>query len=935
MNSDIVSVRVTRLTYISLAMSVFCLLIGILVLCGWAYQIEAPTNVLPGAATMKVNTALSIILLSLACIGLQPGILQRKWIPYGVLVCAGVVGILSLISLLEYLVHWNSGIDAFLVRLITRRDDPSQAIRMSSGSAVSLLLLSCAIILLKFGSGINKTVSQLLAVLASIVPLIALLGYLYDIQPIQQLTAIATLAIHSSLTMVLLCFGLLLAQSDQGPMKILISENLGGVMARRLLPFILLVPVFIGWLRSWEQQGGYFDNLLGAIMMVVAFMLSFVVILWITAHSLNRLDQARKQAEAKVSTNEARFAGIVESAMDAIISADETQSIVLFNHSAETMFEYSAQEVLGKPISILMPTRFHAIHDQHVHLFSQAGETTREMGDLGKIRGLRKSGVEFPIEASISQIEVQGRKLYTVIMRDITERNRTEAALRQSEEHFRVLFEGVGVGNVECEAGTGRYLMVNRKMEEITGYTADELTAMSFFQITHPDDVADNRQRYEIFIQEKSSNFAVEKRYIRKDGSPIWVNVTSTLLCDANGNPWRTIAVVQDISERKRMEATQQESERRFRELAESLPQFIWTCTHDGLCDYLSPQWITYTGIPAREQLGLGWLNQLHPDDQEPTLTHWNTASAQGTSYNTQFRIRSVDGTYRWFRTCAVPLFDEKNRIRKWFGSNTDIEDLKRAEQNIQQLNIELENRVIERTEELAKANRELEAFAYSVSHDLRAPLRAIDGFSRILLEDYGQELSAEATEYLTLVRHNTQQMGRLIDDLLNLSRINRQSLTKRLIAPYTIVQDVLSELEYERVNRTVEILIDELPECFADPALLKQVYVNLLANALKFTRNSKQAVIQVGYRPASPPESPVPVFFVKDNGAGFDMKYSHKLFHVFQRLHRAEDYEGTGVGLAIVHRIVQRHGGQIWAESELNQGTSFYFTLEGRGSEQ
>ncbi|HEX9924704.1 MAG TPA: ATP-binding protein, partial [Anaerolineae bacterium] len=243
-----------------------------------------------------------------------------------------------------------------------------------------------------------------------------------------------------------------------------------------------------------------------------------------------------------------------------------------------------------------------------------------------------------------------------------------------------------------------------------------------------------------------------------------------------------------------------------------------------------------------------------------------------------------------------------------------------------QQLNVTLEDRVNERTARLEAANKELEAFSYSVSHDLRSPLRAIDAFSRILLDDYAAQLDASAQDFLDSIRSNTQQMGELIDDLLTFSRLGRQALQKQVVSVTDLVQAILTGLQPDRAGREVELILSDLPSCQADPKLLKQVWLNLLSNAFKYTRDRALARIEIGCQS----EAAMPVFFVKDNGVGFDMEYAAKLFGVFQRLHRAEDYEGTGVGLAIVQRIVHRHGGQVWAEAEVGQGATFYFTLAG-----
>ncbi len=229
-----------------------------------------------------------------------------------------------------------------------------------------------------------------------------------------------------------------------------------------------------------------------------------------------------------------------------------------------------------------------------------------------------------------------------------------------------------------------------------------------------------------------------------------------------------------------------------------------------------------------------------------------------------------------------------------------------------------------QRSLQLEAANKELAAFSYSVSHDLRAPLRSVDGFARILEQDYGPELSTEARRYLHLVRVGAQQMGTLIDDLLKFSRLGQQPVKERQIDPTTVVRQVVSDLHAEQEDRSIEIAIGELPECKADPAMLKQVYANLLSNSLKFTRTRDPATIEIG----SVAENGTNVYFVRDNGVGFDMKYAEKLFGVFQRLHRAEEFEGTGVGLAIAQRIVHRHGGEIWAEAQVDRGATFFFTL-------
>jgi PAS domain S-box-containing protein len=515
------------------------------------------------------------------------------------------------------------------------------------------------------------------------------------------------------------------------------------------------------------------------------------------------------------------------------------------------------------------------------------------------------------------------KKEYFVAVFDvITERKKSEEALRESEDKFKYIFDHSALGNsITHPAGKTHF---NDSFCSMLGYSAEELEQLRWQDFTHPDDFEITQKVLDTLISRESDSPRFVKRYIRKDRSVMWADVSTSLRYDKDDKPLYFMTTINDITELKLAEEVLRNDEKRFRELIEALPQLYLTCRVDGPCDYLSKQWIEYTGISESEQLGYGWLDQIHPEDREKTVSDWNDKVKNGIIFENEFRIRKYDGEYHWFRTRAVPIRDSEKNIIRWLGSNTDIDNIKKAEDQLKNYNKDLEQRVIDRTEQLLAANRELEAFSYSVSHDLRAPMRAIHSFTSILREDYGKVLDDEGNRICSIIEKSSVHMGQLIDDLLAFSRIGRTGLDHVAIDMESLAKSIYSELTTPEEQKRIIFTIEKLQAASGDAVLMRQVITNLLSNALKYSSKNENAKIVFG----SEKKDGEVVYFIKDNGVGFDMQYSNKLFGVFQRLHSAKEFEGNGVGLAIVQRIILRHDGRVWAESEKGNGATFYFSL-------
>jgi PAS domain S-box-containing protein len=387
----------------------------------------------------------------------------------------------------------------------------------------------------------------------------------------------------------------------------------------------------------------------------------------------------------------------------------------------------------------------------------------------------------------------------------------------------------------------------------------------------------------------------------------------------------------------KRLQAEVQASEQRFRTLTEATPQLVWTTAPDGQCDYLSRQWVEYTGVPEDKHLGYGWLSSLHPNDRTPTAQVWEQAVAGNIAYDVEFRIRRADGAYRWFKVRGVPQKDSAGGINRWVGTCTDIDDQKRQADHLEVLVQERTAALLEQQKALASSNSELEQFAYVASHDLQEPLRKIQAFGDRLAKKYRDDLGEQGKEYVDRMLSSAGRMRTLIDDLLSLSRVTTRGQPFTQVNLNDISREAISDLEIRLVQTGGRIEVGSLPTLTADAGQLRQLFVNLFGNALKFHRSGVPPIVNVAAtRISDLPEGTAPPpagnaawrLTVTDNGIGFEQEYAERIFEVFQRLQGRGEYEGSGIGLAICRKIVERHGGAIVAQGRPGDGATFVIDL-------
>jgi len=624
--------------------------------------------------------------------------------------------------------------------------------------------------------------------------------------------------------------------------------------------------------------------------------------------------------QKKAEENYARLAALVKTSGDAIISKTLNSIVTSWNGSAERIFGYTADEMIGQSIMKIIPENR---WNEEANILERIKKGERV--DNYETQRLTKDGKLLDVSLTISPIKNNEGTVIGIskIAHDISERKKAENEivklnneLLKSETRFRGLIEN-SYDLVALLDENSKILYRSPSSYKITGWKNEEMEKINILELIHPDDSL----FFKKFIANVRSNtgksFSASFRSRHKDGHYIWLEgVMTSMLHDEFLKG--IVANFRDVTESKEAEEKLIRSEKIYKTIASSIPGSV-ICLLDSDYRYLLVEgnMIEKLGYSKDQLLGKKAEDVLPPEifagiEKELKM------SFEGEIITRESNSQGYDIISKF-----IPLKDENNVVYAIMTVAIDVTELKNAQRHIVELNHDLEEKIIQRTEQLKKSNEELEAFSYSISHDLRTPLRAVNGYAKILEEDYYKLFDDEGKRLLTVVQENAKRMGMLIDDLLAFSKLGRKEVGKSLIDMTELAKNISSEINKTYGNKAV-FKINPLNPVMADSSLISQVMTNLISNAIKYSSKTEKPFIEI----SSEKKNGELVYSVSDNGVGFNMKYAHKLFGVFQRLHSEEEFEGTGIGLAIIKRIVTKHNGKVWAKGAPGKGATFYFSL-------
>jgi PAS domain S-box-containing protein len=668
--------RADRATGLAAAVAV---LVGGLVLLGWELDIPALKGISPGLATMKVNLALGFVAAG-ASLWLSRGRQADRWRWIAGRCCAALVFLIGLLTLIEF----GSGRDLGIDHLIIRDEDVGASPypgRMAPASAFNDLLVGLALLFLDARSRRGYGPAPSLALLAALVSLLAILGYAYGVDELYRIYPYSSMAWHTAATFLVLCLGILLARPDRGPMAVLLGDSLGGLMARRLLPTLLILFFLLGWLNVAGREAGLYGDPFGTSMLVLTSMIVTAGLVWWNARSLALLDVGRRRAEEGLRDSEARMRGIVEAAVDGIVTIDERGTIESLNPAVQRMFGYPADELLGRNVATLMPAPYRAEHDRHLADDVRMGR--REIIGIGReVVARRKDGSTFPVELTVSEAHLE-RRIFTGIIRDITPRKQAEEALRRSEERFRLLVQNSS-DVINALGADGTVLYQSRSMEQMLGHKAEDRIGRNVFRDTlvHPDDLMKKRAFLDEAIRHPGVPVSAEFRLRHADGSWRHIEAVGQNLVD-DPRIGAIVANYRDITERRQAEEAQRRALERVNSVLASITEGYFLLDSQFHFVEVNPaaSRMIFRDRPAAELIGRGFWDLFPEGKTTEFYRQYCLAMQEKREAHFEAKSHIVE---RWFEAHAYPRDD---RLEVYIR---DVTDRKRAEEELRNRESEL-----------------------------------------------------------------------------------------------------------------------------------------------------------------------------------------------------------------------------------------------------
>jgi PAS domain S-box-containing protein len=910
------------------------ILFGMVSLCGWAFHLPALTSVLPGAVEMKANTACSLVLSGIALLILASRTSRRGELAARCL--AAIVVVIGTATFAEYAFDWQLGMDELLFK------DSVGAFaffrgRMSPFSAFAFIALGIALLGMTARSWQNTAKTS--AMVSAAIGMVSLIGYLWNANELTTDRWLPPVAINSALCFALMSAGILIVPGKPARPVEVRAVTLTAVEMKILAGFLVAIGLLlfggsytyrnsvqfaesVEWIAHTQEVRTAVAELYGSVAGAEVAERDFFLT---KAHEpLDEYHRLIDQLQHDLVKLDALVADNPEQHRNFLATQTVVNARLRTLESALLAFDTFGLQATR---AVLALSR-HAATVEDVHAATIAMDAVEVK--LLESRQSSTARVRFNTLISLLVTLAVATALFYAffrgIHREMLARRAAEQALRESDQYNRSVIESSPdcVAILTNEALITQMTPQGMKLLDIEDFASVAGTDWcAFWSGEHRDEA-----RAAVASARDGNPARFEGFSATRRGVPKWWDIIVMPVRIAGGQPERLIAVARDITEVKRGATNLLAANRFLDSLIENLPAMV-VVKDAATLKFVRVNKIfeEIIGHPKAQLLGKATHDLFSPAEADFIVAKDREALAQGGMVDIPRQsIQTAHLGLRTFHTMKVPIGDEAGEPQYLLAISVDITERELAEEAIHELNEALQ----EKAAQLESTNKELESFSYSVSHDLRAPLRAIDGFSEIIEQDYKDKLDQEGRRYLSVIRQNSNRMGALIDDLLAFSRLGRQPLTTAEVNVESLVREVVQEvLTAERANADnhatlPSIEIGPLPTTLGDRGLLRQVWINLISNAVKYSSKNHQPRISVSGCQVDAENH----YSVRDNGVGFNMDYAQKLFGVFQRLHRNDEFSGTGVGLAIVHRVVSRHGGRVWAEGRVNDGAVFTFAL-------